>query len=196
MKAKKTVILAEVAILAATILLMAFTPIGYLRMPGVEITFLMVPVVVGAIAIGPLAGAVLGGLFGLTSFFQCFGMSVFGSTLLGINPVFTFIMCLVPRILAGLVPGLLFKLFRKKNILSLAVASLSGTLLNTVLFVVSFALFFSGSDFFRELQAGNNIFWFLCLFVGLNGLIEAAACGILGTAISKAVYTLNSKKIA
>lgn len=70
------------AILIAIILVMAFTPLGYLKTAGLEITFIQVPVIVGAILMGPTAGAILGGVFGLTSFIQCFGLSAFGAALL------------------------------------------------------------------------------------------------------------------
>ena len=46
-------------------------------------------VVIGAIILGPTAGAILGGVFGITSFIQCFGISAFGTLLFGINPVLT-----------------------------------------------------------------------------------------------------------
>jgi len=61
----------EMALLVAIILLMAFTPIGYIKTFGLEITLIVVPVTVGAITLGPAAGAVLGAVFGITSFIQC-----------------------------------------------------------------------------------------------------------------------------
>ena len=75
----------ELALLVAVILLMAFTPVGYIRTLGLEITLIVVPVTVGAVTLGPFAGAILGAAFGLTSFIQCFGMSSIGTALLGID---------------------------------------------------------------------------------------------------------------
>lgn len=76
---EKTRKLVQMAILIAVMLILAFTPLGYLKVGAIEITFMTIPVVVGAIILGPAAGAVLGGVFGLTSFIQCFGMSAFGA---------------------------------------------------------------------------------------------------------------------
>lgn len=56
--------LVEMALLVAIILLMAFTPIGYIKTAGLEITLIVVPVAVGAVTLGPTAGAILGGVFG------------------------------------------------------------------------------------------------------------------------------------
>lgn len=195
MKTKRTLYLAEIAILSAVILLMAFTPIGYLRLPMIEITFITIPVVLGAIVIGPAAGAILGMIFGLTSFIQCFGMSVFGAALLAINPFFTFILCVIPRILVGFLSGLIFKAFKAKNIASFLTASLSGPIINTLLFVVTLILLFGSTTFILEMQGDSNLLAFLVAFVGINGLIEAAACGIICTFISRIVYKANSRRM-
>ena len=48
----------ELAMMIAIIILMAFTPLGYLRTPGLSITFLTIPVAVGAIILGPRGGAI------------------------------------------------------------------------------------------------------------------------------------------
>ena len=53
-------------------LVMAFTPLGYFQTMGLSITFLTVPVAVGAIILGPKGGAICGLAFGITSFMQCF----------------------------------------------------------------------------------------------------------------------------
>jgi uncharacterized membrane protein len=101
--------LVEMALLVAIILLMAFTPIGYIKTAGLEITLIVVPVAVGAVTLGPTAGAILGGVFGITSFIQCFGMSQFGALLLGINPFLTFLVCVPTRILMGWLTGLIYQ---------------------------------------------------------------------------------------
>ena len=72
--------MAEIALLTAIVLILAFTPLGYLKTPwGVEITFIVVPVAVGSVILGPTAGAFLGLVFGMTSFVQCFGASPMGA---------------------------------------------------------------------------------------------------------------------
>ena len=88
---EKTRRLVQMSILIAIMLILAFTPLGYLKVGAIDITFMTIPVVVGAILLGPASGAVLGGVFGLTSFIQCFGMSTFGEALLNINPFLTFL---------------------------------------------------------------------------------------------------------
>ena len=87
---KNILYMSELGILIAILLLMAFTPVGYLRIGTMTITFLTVPVVVGAIVCGPGAGTILGTIFGLTSFYQCFGMDPMGTALMQISLPRTF----------------------------------------------------------------------------------------------------------
>ena len=76
----------RLALLAAIVLVLAYTPLGYIHIGPLAITPIMIPVTVGAILLGPTEGAILGGIFGLTSFSTCFGSDMFGTTLMGINP--------------------------------------------------------------------------------------------------------------
>jgi uncharacterized membrane protein len=196
----RTLRMVQLALFIAIIVLMAFTPIGYIKTLGVEITLLVVPVAAGAVVLGPVSGAILGGVFGISSFIQCFGLSGFGAALLEINPLGTFILCMVPRILMGWLTGLIFagikKIDRTKSI-SYAVANLAGPLLNTILFMIVLIPFFYHTDYIQSLAkaAGTkNVFAFMLAFVGVNGLVEAIVCFILGTAISKAIDVFISKQ--
>ena len=78
--ANRTRTLTTLGILTAIILVMTFTPLGYIKTMGLEITLLHIPVILGAALTGPAGGMVLGAVFGFTSFFQCFGLSTFGTT--------------------------------------------------------------------------------------------------------------------
>lgn len=187
-KVFSTKYLVEMALLVAIILLMAFTPIGYIKTAGLEITLIVVPVAVGAITLGPKAGAILGGVFGITSFIQCFGMSAFGSVLLGINPIFTFIVCVPTRILEGWLTGLIFNGLVKTKLpktASVTIASLCCPLLNTLFFMGSLVILFA--DTMRTQFGMTKVIPFIAAFVGINGLIEAAICFVLGAAIAEAL---------
>ena len=108
--------LTQLSVLLALELILAYTPLGYLRvLPGLEISFLMIPVALGAMLLGPAAGAVLGGAFGLTSFGTCFGASTFGATLLAVDPLLTFLTCVPTRLLAGWLTGLLFRVLSRRS---------------------------------------------------------------------------------
>lgn len=185
----------EMALLTAIIVLLAFTPIGYIRTLGLEITLIVVPVTVGAVTLGPLAGAVLGAVFGITSFIQCFGMSPFGAVLLGINPIFTFIVCVVSRVLMGWLTGWIYQGLQKVGSLrkiSVVIANLCGPLLNTFFFMGTLILFFYRTEYIQGLAESmgvSNALAFVIAFVGINGVVEAAVCFVVGSAVSKALLT-------
>ena len=185
----KTLMLTQNAVLAAIVVLMAFTPIGYLRLGAVEMTFIMIPVAVGAITLGEKSGAFLGLVFGVSSFIQCFGMSPFGAALLQINPIFTFIMCLVPRILMGYFCGIIYKALSKvKKGVAVVIASFSAPVINTALFMLSLILFFGKTDFVMGLRAGTENIWaFIIAFVGLNGLMEIIGTTLIAPPVALAV---------
>lgn len=171
------------AILAGIIVLMAFTPLGYLRIGATSITFLSVPVVVGAITLGPVYGGVLGGVFGLTSFIQCFGIDPMGTTLFEISPMGTLATCLVPRILIGVIAGVLFPLLRRvdrSGVASLIVTSIAGALTNTIFFLSFLVVFFRNTYF------GGSALWpLLVSLVSLNAVVEVVVCGFLAAVLSK-----------
>ncbi len=186
----KTLFLAQNAVLAAIVILMAFTPIGYLKIGvAVEMTLIMIPVAVGALTLGEKSGAFLGLVFGISSFIQCFGLSPFGAALLQINPVFTFIMCLVPRVLMGYLCGIIYKaLCKVKKGVAIVIASFSAPVINTALFMLSLMLFFGKSDYIMSLRAGSeNILAFMIAFVGLNGLLEIVATTLITPPVAMAV---------
>ncbi len=185
----KTLFLVQNAVLAGVVVLMAFTPVGYLRLGAVETTFIMIPVAVGAISLGEKSGAFLGLVFGISSFIQCFGMSPFGAALLQINPVYTFIMCLVPRVLMGYLCGVIYKLLAKlKKGVAVIIASFSAPVINTILFIASLMIFFGKSDFIMGMRAGTeNLMAFLVAFVGLNGVMEIITTTLIAPPVALAV---------
>ena len=180
--------LVEMALLVAIILIMAFTPIGYIRTAGLEITLIVVPVAVGAVTLGPAAGAILGGVFGVTSFIQCFGMSPFGAALLGINGFLTFLVCVPTRILMGWLTGLIYKGLRKTKLpsgASVTISNLCCPLLNTTFFMGTLVTLFAGT--MREQFGMTKVIPFIAAFVGVNGVVEAIVCFVIGTAVSMAL---------
>lgn len=197
MTVKKTNVrqLVTLAMLSAVLLVMSFTPLGYLTVGPLAISLNMIPVAIGAITLGPAGGAVLGAVFGLTSFLQCLGIggtSPMGVILFEINPVLAFLQRFVPRLLAGMLCGFVFrgsaKLFG--NGISGFITGLCAALLNTVLFMTALLLLFGATDYMRELIGGRNILVFVCTFVGVNALVEmltaTAVVGLVSQVLDKA----------
>lgn len=196
MKNKHLLAMVKLAMLVALLMIFCFTPIGFLKIGIVEITFNMIPVVIGAIVIGPAAGAFLGALFGAASFWQCFGQSTFGTLLFGVNPFFTVLICFVPRILAGLLPGLIFRAMTKKkdNIAAYFVSAAVGSLTNTVLFVGGFCLLFKDTMLGMANDNGLSPLAFIATAFLLNAAVELVANTAIVAAVSKAVTKAEKSK--
>ncbi|MDR0986865.1 MAG: ECF transporter S component [Ruminococcus sp.] len=182
--------LVQLAILTAITVVMALTPLGYLPVGALKISFLMVPVVVGAIVTGPAGGAFLGTVFGITSFLTCVtGTDAFGAMVLELNPLGTFIMCVPMRTLAGLLPALLVKLLENKARARFLypAAALFGSLCNTVFFLGALLVIFgNNADVSSALgfDGGSIILYIVATVVALNGALEASACTVVGAGLS------------
>lgn len=196
MKNKRLFAMVKLAMLVALLMIFCFTPIGFLKIGIVEITFNMIPIVIGAIVLGPAAGAFLGALFGAASFWQCFGQSTFGTLLFGVNPFFTALICFVPRILAGLLPGLIFRAMTRKNdnIAAYFVSAAVGSLTNTVLFVGGFCLLFKDTMLGMASDNGLSPLAFIATAFLLNAAVELVANTAIAAAVSKAVTKAEKSK--
>ena len=109
--------------------------------------------------------------------------------LLSINPVGTAVTCIVPRVLEGLLCGMVFQGIRKvsKNSAYFA-ASLACPLLNTLFFMSAVVLIFYHTEYiqgFVQALGVSNPFTFVLAFVGIQGLIEAGVCFLLASAVSR-----------
>ena len=191
--------LSLLALLSAIVLLMATTPIGYFKLGAVSITFLAIPVVIGGIVMGPSEGAILGFIFGATSFVQCFGADPLGTALMSINPLYMAIVCFVPRILIGLFSGLTFKFIskheasNKSSILKskYILPSFIGSITNSIFFIGLMLTFFYNTP---EIQAfGDNLITILSVMFTFNVLIEVNVCLIISVSLSKSFHILTKK---
>lgn len=188
------------AVFLAIIVVMSFTPIGYLKVGTVEISLLAIPVAMGAALLGVGGGAFLGLAFGVTSLIQCFGMSAFGTALMGINPALTVILCIVPRVLVGVASALAYKALKKKNVqpnVASLISFLTAAVVNTVLFVGMFIAFFGNTDFYSGLEmqfATTGVIAFFAAFVGVNGIVEAVASALVGGALGSVIKRIEKQK--
>lgn len=196
--------LTQLALLTAVILVMAYTPLGYLRVGPLTMSLLTVPVAIGAMLVGPVGGVWLGLIFGLTSFMNAVngtgGLTAFAFQY---NPVFCFITCVVARVACGLCCGLLYKgaarLFKTHDKAACVVGALSAPLLNTLFFMSCLLGFFYQLDQIQNMLSNQQVQQMLAasgipaplavavVMVGVQGLIEAVTSGVISTAVTVAL---------
>lgn len=188
--------LALLSLFIAIILVMDFTPLGYIIMPsGFSITLLTIPVALGAVCTGVSGGAILGFVFGMTSFIQAFGLGFAldpsAPILFETNPLAYTVTCFVPRILVGVIAALIFKAFEKANkvnILAFTLSAASVPFLNTLLFMGCFATFYKNT-----ILGGKAVMAVVLSAFTLNFLVEFAITLIAGIVINKIIYTYLKK---
>ncbi len=154
------------ALFSALIVVMTFTPyLGYISVGPIEITTLHIVAIFGALVMGPKYGAIIGGVWGLTCIIRAIQMAFIPFA----NPLVS----LVPRVLVGVVAGLVFSALSKTKCpkaVSLIIATLTGTLTNTVLVITALQLF----NGFESLlgAAATALETIILTLIGTNGLIE------------------------
>lgn len=201
----KTSNLTRLGLLSAIVVVLSYTPLGYLTIGPVAVTLNPIALSIAAYTMGAAGGAVIGGVFGLTSFMQCFGRSALSTALFGINPFLTAVLCFLPRILDGFIIGKLSEFMRKKSVMPLAnsyITSFLAAFLNTVFYMSTLILLFGNTEEImtrrNSLAPGQNVFIFVCVFVGLQAVSEwfttTVITGPVGYALSKSVMAASTTK--
>lgn len=206
---KKSLQTAQLALFSALIILLAFIPgIGYIPLGVTRATIIHVPVIIGSIVLGPKMGAVLGGVFGLTSLISnTLAPTVtsfvftpfFEGAGLGGNPL-SLVICFVPRILVGVVPYFVYKgvikLLNKmkgKETVSLITAGICGAMTNTILVMGMIYLFFGESYAKAKEISYDALLGVILGVIGVNGVLEAITAAVLTCVICKVLFKIKKK---
>ncbi|MCD8382916.1 MAG: ECF transporter S component [Clostridiales bacterium] len=186
--------LTEVALLIAIILVMKLTGLASIPVGPLVMTFSMIPIAIGAMISGPLAGAVLGLIYGFTSFYDAVtGASLMTGAFFQLSPVSTFILCVGTRTLVGALTGWIFRGLKKidrTDTVCYFATGLLCPLLNTLLFMGYIVWFFYTSDYVQTLVGtlgASGPLMFVILSVGVQGLVEWITGAIVGGGVGKAV---------
>ena len=209
----KTKGLVQMAIFAALIVVLAFTPfIGYIPLGFTRATIIHIPVIMGSLMLGPKKGAALGGVFGLTSFINntinptptSFVFTPFYSIAGVSGGLGSVIICFVPRILVGIIPYYVYKLVlrfsnektKKTGVSSigLVTAGVAGAMTNTLLVMNLIFLFFREAYASANNVAVSGVYTFILSIIGINGVPEAIVAGVLTLCIGRALLKKNVRE--
>lgn len=206
MKTKKhdTRWMVSVALMAAIVIVLANTPLGMIQLPIIKATTVHIPVILGAILLGPGAGAILGAVFGICSLVSntmaptllSFAFSPFLSTT-GIPGVLKAIWISVGcRILIGVAAGWLWVLFTKiklNQFIALPIVGFVGSMVNTVTVMGSIYFLFAQQYAEAKEVAFTAVFGLVMGTVTASGIPEAIAAAILVLALGKVLVVVFRK---
>ena len=192
----------SVALMAAIIIVLANTPLGMIQLPIIKATTVHIPVIIGAILFGPLAGAILGGVVGICSLISntmaptllSFAFSPFlASNLAGVlKALWISVGC---RILIGVAAGWIWILFRKIKLntyVALAITGFAGSMVNTIMVMGS--IYFLLAQQYAEAKevAVTAVFGLIMGTVTASGIPEALAAAVLVAVIGKVLMRLTA----
>ena len=206
MKTKKhdTRWMVSVALMTAIVIVLANTPLGMIQLPIIKATTVHIPVILGAILLGPGAGAILGAVFGICSLVSntmaptllSFAFSPFLSTT-GIPGALKAIWISVGcRILIGVVAGWLWVLFTKiklNQFIALPIVGFVGSMVNTVTVMGSIYFLFAQQYAEAKEVALTAVFGLVMGTVTASGIPEAIAAAILVLALGKVLVVVFRK---
>ena len=206
MKTKKhdTSWMVSVALMAAIVIVLANTPLGMIQLPIIKATTVHIPVILGAILLGPGAGAILGAVFGICSLVSntmaptllSFAFSPFLSTT-GIPGALKAIWISVGcRILIGVAAGWLWVLFTKiklNQFIALPIVGFVGSMVNTVTVMGSIYFLFAQQYAEAKEVALTAVFGLVMGTVTASGIPEAIAAAILVLALGKVLVVVFRK---
>ena len=187
-----------VAMMAAIVVLLANTPLGMIQLPIIKATTVHIPVILGAILLGPMAGSILGGVFGICSIISntvaptllSFAFSPFMSTTGMVGMLKALWISLGCRILIGFVSGWLWIALRKlkfHDLIALPLVGFIGSMTNTVM-VMGSIYFLLAQQYAEAKQVAISAVYGLVMgTVTGAGVMEAIAALVLVTAIGKAL---------
>jgi uncharacterized membrane protein len=211
MKTKNTDIrwMVSVALMAAIVILLANTPLGMIQLPIIKATTMHIPVIIGAILLGPLAGAILGAVFGVCSLISntmaptllSFAFSPFMSTT-GLSGAAKAIWISVGcRILIGVVSGWLWILFKKikmnkkiYQVIALAITGFVGSMVNTITVKGSIYILFAKQYADVKEVAVTAVWGLIMTTVTASGIPEAIVAAVLVAFLGRVLLTSQMLK--
>ncbi len=197
---KDTQWMVSVALMAAIVILLANTPLGMIQLPVIKATTVHIPVILGAVLLGPLAGAILGGVFGICSLISntmaptllSFAFSPFLAADLGgvVKALWISIGC---RVMIGVVAGWLWILLSNWKLnawVALPIVGFAGAMTNTVLVMGSIYVLLARQYAEAKSVAVNAVWGLVIGTVTASGIPEAIAAAVLVAAIGKALLAV------
>ena len=186
--------LAQLALFIAIILVMKILHLTSIPVGPLNMTLTMVPIAIGAMLLGPKAGAIFGFVYGCTSLYDAIsGQSAMTAFFFQFSPFLTILLCVGTRTLVGALTGWIFNLVKKidpTNTVCYFVGGLAAPVLNTLFFMSFIMLAFYNTDFVQNLVntlGATGPVALTVMMVGVQGLVEAGTGLVVGGAVAKAV---------
>ena len=191
------------AVLTAMVMVLQLAG-NYVRLPimGTTVSLVLIPIALGAMLLGPAAGAWLGLVFGAVVYIQCgvMGMDAFTAFLFNAHPIVTLLICVVKSTLAGFLAGLVYRLLKNKNeILAVFLAAAVTPIVNTGVFIIGcFAILSTiesfiavNQEFFGDV---SGVYFLFIVCAGINFIFEFLLNMVMAPAIERIIHIFARRR--
>lgn len=192
----------ELAVLTAIVVVLQLTGAA-IKIPvlGTNVSLVLIPIALGAMVLGPAAGAWLGFVFGAITYFVggVMGLDPFTNFLFVNHPVITALICFVKSTLAGFLAGWVYRLLQRRNeILAVFLAAILVPVVNTGVFVLGcFTIMDTINSFAitNQLMGPNDstVYFIFIGLAGINFLLEFAVNVILAPALQRIIHIVSKR---
>ena len=181
-----------IAVLLALVVVLQVA-LGSITIGAVTLNFTLIPIVLGGILFGSIAGLILGLACGVVVLIQVMlGGSPFYTLIWANDPVVTTLTCLVKSSVAGYLGGLGYTLLKKKQpIVAVFVASAIVPIVNTGLFIVGCLFMFDSVHTLSAVSGQNLLVFILVGLVTFNFFIELAINMVFAPAINRIIKIIK-----
>lgn len=184
----------QIAFLAAVeiVLTLLYIPVGT-----INLNFGLVPIVIASVFFGPMTGGLIGAVSGIVTMIQVLtGQSPFYVFLVATNPVMASLLCIVKTGAAGLLSGLVYRLFgtfSKYKTLNVIVAAAVCPIVNTGIFALGMLTIFGNAlmadPVISTWTTGGLVALVFVVLIGINFFVELISTVIISPALSKALFS-------
>lgn len=198
-KTKDLTYLTRLSLLVAIMFVMNITGLGMIPLPGQYASIMTVPIAVGAMILGPLAGAILGGVMGCFSYYTAIRLGFASLFTIGYSgfavPVLSFLNTVPTRILMGYCTGLIFQAVKKLDktkTISYYIGGLCAPILNTIFYMSVLVVVYKNAPHVQALLSAElfakfeeNALLFVAAYVGIQAVLEAGVGCVISGSVAK-----------
>ena len=190
-------------VFAAIEIVLSFTPLGTLPIPGIAATMGHIPVIISAFILDRKYSSVMGLVMGICSLIWWSTIGIGNPIAFGFTPFalygnwFSFEICILPRFLIPIITSLLFDYFRKKCNKSLkfsaAMSAAIASFVHSVLILGQIFLVFSGNEAISE-QLKGSILTIMIIPSSFGGCAEIIVAALISITLIKPLAAIGRIK--
>ena len=183
-----------VALLVALIIVLQTLSLALPKIgPGICISLVLIPIVLGGAVYGPKTGAFLGGAFaGIVYIFCITGFDPGGAMVFHASPLLCLLVVATKGVLCGWLSALVFSLLKRTNLyVAMMTASIVCVVVNTGTFLLGMGLFFT--DVLALWSGGSNVLLYMLSGIVLINMVPELLINVAFSPAAVRIFRIVKK---